>query len=94
MKRQGRTILVSATAVEFAWIYPSVASPALLAPARAPRLASAELNLLLGKSTKVLNTSHSCWLTLSGVESIQIVLPLLSIRLQKFILHQTRLVTY
>lgn len=45
------------------------------------------------KSAKVLNTSNSCWLTPFGVESIQIVFPLLSYHQQKFPLHQTRLVT-
>lgn len=45
------------------------------------------------KSAKVLNTSNSCWLTPFGVETIQTVFPLLSYHQQKFLLHQTRLVT-
>lgn len=70
MKWQRRKISVAAAVAKVAWIYPTVASPALLAPARAPHLASMHLNLLLGKSAKVLNTSNSCWLTRLGVEFV------------------------
>lgn len=57
-------------------------------PCSLPRPVPTHLKLPLTRSTKVLNTSHSCWLTQSGVRFFLTI----SVRQQKFIPHQTRLV--
>lgn len=70
MGRRGRNISVAAAVAKGGVDLPCLTSPALLAPSPcAAHPVPAHLKLLLRRSTKVLNTSHSCWLTQSGVES-------------------------